>query len=183
MSFSEIAAVGRNRELGKKGGLVFDIPSDLQFFKKITLGKPVFMGLNTLKSLPKKLPGRKHYVLARTREEVLEAARDKGFSMIVSVKEPLEVETDDILYFVDDLEEFIEKWEDSEDEMFVIGGGMVYAEMLSHVEKLYLTEVDGEDDKAEVFFPEFDKSKFNREIIGKGADHDLTYTHVLYTRK
>ena len=47
MSFSIIAAVGKNRELGKKGGLVFNIPGDLKFFKQTTMGFPVVMGRTT----------------------------------------------------------------------------------------------------------------------------------------
>ena len=160
MSFSIIAAVGKNRELGKKGGLCFNIPGDLKFFKEVTLGHPIFMGLNTWKSLPGKLPGREHYVLA---------FRDGDVEGDVNV--------------VTDLDEFIKKWKDAPDEMFVIGGGMVYKQMLPFASKLYLTEVDGEDKEAEVFFPEFDRKNWNRELIRKGADNDLTYSHVLYTKK
>lgn len=160
MSFSIIAAVGRKGELGKKGGLCFQIPGDLRFFKETTMGKPIFMGLNTWKSLPGKLPGREHFVLAYSADEV------EGDVNVVT-----------------DLDDFIREWKDSEKEMFVIGGGMVYKEMLPVSDKLYLTEVDAEDAEAEVFFPEFDKSKWQKEIIKKGADDDLTYLHALYTRK
>ena len=68
MSFSIIAAIGKNRELGKKGGLVFNIPGDLKFFKQTTMGYPVVMGRTTFLSLPKLLPGRKHYVLSPDEE-------------------------------------------------------------------------------------------------------------------
>ena len=68
MSFSIIAAIGKNRELGKKGGLVFNIPGDLKFFKQTTMGFPVVMGRTTFLSLPKLLPGRKHFVLSPDEE-------------------------------------------------------------------------------------------------------------------
>ena len=71
MSLSIIAAVGKNRELGKKGGLCFKIPGDLKFFKETTMGYPVLMGLTTWHSLPGKLPGRKHYVLSFDENEEL----------------------------------------------------------------------------------------------------------------
>ena len=64
MSFSLIACVGKNGELGKNGDLCFHLPSDLKFFKKTTLGSTVFMGLNTWKSLKGPLPGRKNLVLS-----------------------------------------------------------------------------------------------------------------------
>ena len=65
MSFSLIAAIGKNRELGRDGGLVFRLPSDLKFFKEVTMGHPILMGRKTFESLPKMLPGRKHYVVTR----------------------------------------------------------------------------------------------------------------------
>lgn len=55
MSLSIIAAVGAKRELGKKGGLCFNIPNDMKFFRKTTMGHPVFMGLSTWYSLPGRL--------------------------------------------------------------------------------------------------------------------------------
>lgn len=162
MSFAIIAAVGKNNELGKKGGLCFDIPGDLKFFKQTTIGHPVFMGLNTWRSLPRKLPGRQHYILT------FNAA---------------DVPSDPDLHPVTDLDAFIKKWQASDEVMFVIGGGMVYQQLLEYADKLYLTEVDAYDTEAEVFFPQFDKHKFHKEIIGKGADNDLVYQHALYTRK
>lgn len=162
MSFSLIAAVGEKNELGKKGGLCFNIPGDLKFFKEVTMGHPIFMGLNTWKSLPKKLPGREHYILTFDASDIPE---------------------DPELHAVTDLDKFVSDWSSRDEEMFVIGGGMVYKQMLPFCTKLYLTEVDATDAEAEVFFPEFDKSEYKREEIRKGADHDLTYTHVLYTKK
>jgi len=57
-----IAAIGRNRELGKNNDLIWKIPEDLKFFKDNTIGKTIVMGINTFNSLPKLLPGRKHIV-------------------------------------------------------------------------------------------------------------------------
>lgn len=161
MSFSLIAAVGENRELGKKGGLVFKIPGDLQFFKKTTLGHPVFMGLNTWRSLPGKLPNREHFVLTMNADEL---------------------KNDDVNP-VTDLDAFIKKHEDDKNEIFVIGGGMVYKQMLPHCKKLYLTEVHASDADANVFFPEFDKSLYKKEVLGQGSDGDLTYDFTLYEKE
>ncbi|MBR5621029.1 dihydrofolate reductase [Candidatus Saccharibacteria bacterium] len=159
MSFSIIAAVGKNRELGKDGKLVFHLPSDLAFFKKTTLGHPVLMGFNTFKSLPKVLPGRKNYVLTR--------------SVDFEVPEGVEI--------VSDLNKFIDDFKDSDEEVFVIGGGMVYVQMLEHADKLYLTEVDAEAD-ADTFFPEFDKTKYNRVELGTGEDNGLKFTFIRYDK-
>ena len=58
-----IAAIGKNRELGKNNDLIWRFKEDMEFFKKQTLGKPVLMGSRTLESLPKLLPERKHIVI------------------------------------------------------------------------------------------------------------------------
>lgn len=161
MSFAIIAAVGKNRELGKKGGLCFDIPGDLQFFKKTTINHPVFMGYNTWKSLPKKLPKREHYILTYDASALPQ---------------------DPDIHAITDLDAFIKEWQDKPETMFVIGGGMVYQQLLPYADKLYLTEVDAEDKEAEVFFPEFNPADWQKTIIGKGADNDLVYHHALYTK-
>ena len=159
MSFSIIAAVGKNRELGKDGKLVFRLPSDLAFFKETTLGHPVLMGLNTFKSLPKVLPGRKNYVLTRSTD--------------FEAPEGVEI--------VRDLDKFVADFQNSPEEVFVIGGGMVYAQMLEYADKLYLTEVDAEAE-ADTFFPEFDKTKYNRVELGAGEENGLKFTFTRYDK-
>lgn len=162
MGFAIIAAIGKNRELGKKGGLIWHLPGDLAFFKKATMGHPVFMGERTFLSLPKMLPGRKHYVL--------------------SMKAAADFEKNDNLVIINELDDFVDIHKDDDPEMFVIGGGMVYAEMIDHADTLYLTEIDASCDDADTFFPEFDKSKYQREELGKGEDNGINYTFVRYTK-
>ena len=58
-----IAAIGKNRELGKDNQLIWRIKEDMMFFKENTMGKPIVMGRKTFESLPKKLPNRKHIIL------------------------------------------------------------------------------------------------------------------------
>lgn len=162
MGFSIIAAIGKNRELGKNGKLIWRLPEDLAFFKKTTMGHPVFMGHKTYESLPKMLPGRKHYVLTR--------------------KPAADFEKNDNLEIVNGLSDFIDVHKDDEDEIFVIGGGMVYFEMMKYADTLYLTEIDAVDDSADTFFPEFDKSKYHREVLGKGQENGINYTFVRYSK-
>lgn len=161
MSFSIIAAIGKNRELGKDGKLIFRLPSDLKFFKQTTMGHPVLMGRKTFESLPGLLPGRKHYVLTRNR---------------VFAKDNPDVTT------IDNLDEFAASFADSAEEIFVIGGGMVYWEMLKFADRLYLTEVEAEEGRADTFFPDFDKSKYNRVELGKGEDNGIKFTFVRYDK-
>ena len=63
MNITLIAAIGLNYELGKDNDLIWSIPEDLKFFRENTMDKTIVMGMNTLKSLPKLLPNRKHIVL------------------------------------------------------------------------------------------------------------------------
>lgn len=169
MSFSIIAAIGKNRELGKKGGLVFNIPGDLKFFKQTTIGYPVVMGRTTFLSLPRLLPGRKHYVLSPDEEPTF----------------PEEVTV------LHDLNQFIKDHQNDSQEFFIIGGGSIYQQFLPYCDKIYLTEVDGEDAEADVYFPDFDKTKYTVEKLGQNSDiiedkegiHDLNYIHSLYQKR
>ena len=154
--FSIIACIGKNRELGNQGGLVFHIKEDMQFFKDTTMGHPVIMGDRTFSSLPHALPGRTNYVLTRHPERLPEG-----------------------VVAVNDIEAFIK--DHADEEVFVIGGGFVYNEFLPYADNLYLTEVDAEAE-ADTFFPEFDKSKYEKTIIKKGQSDDLTYSFAKYTK-
>ena len=158
MSFSIIAAIGKNRELGKAGGLVWRLPEDMKYFRETTEGHAVLMGHKTFDSLPGKLPNRKNIVVSRG--EIPGA--------------------DEVVH---DLSAFIEEHKGDKEEIFVIGGGMLYWEMLKHCDKLYLTEVEAEDPAADTFFPEFDRGEYERTEVKKGADNGLKYTFVVYTRK
>lgn len=155
--FSIIACVGKNRELGKKGNLIFHIKDDMKFFRETTTGHKVVMGRKTWESLPFKLPNRVNIVVS-----------SKDFEG-----------PDEIVY---DISKFIERNKDSDEEIFVIGGGRIYTEFLPATKKIYLTEVEAEDLKADVFFPEFDKNKFEKQVIKKGKEDDLTFEISLYQR-
>ncbi len=153
--FSIIAAVGKNNELGKKGGLVFHIKEDMKFFKETTTGHTVVMGFKTWESLPKKLPNRKNIVVS-----------------FEEIEGPDECITD--------LAQFIKDNENTNEEIFVIGGGSIYAQFIDHAKRIYLTEINGEDSEADVFFPTFDKSKYKRTVLQKGNSGKLSYEMCRY---
>ena len=153
--FSIIAAVGKNNELGKKADLIFHIKEDMQFFKETTTGHTVVMGFKTWESLPKKLPNRKNIVVS-----------------FEEIEGPDECVTD--------LVQFIKDNENTNEEIFVIGGGSIYAQFIDHAKRIYLTEINGEDSEADVFFPTFDKSKYKRTVLQKGNSGKLSYEMCRY---
>ncbi|MDO4611494.1 MAG: dihydrofolate reductase [Candidatus Saccharibacteria bacterium] len=159
MSFSIIAAVGEKLELGNKGGLVFNIREDMKFFKDTTMGHAVLMGLNTFNSIGRALPGRKNFVVSKTNEDL-----------------PDNVEV------ILDLEKFIVENRDTEEEIFVIGGGMIYRQLLPHAKVLYLTEVEATAE-ADVFFPEFNKADYLAEVLKESSEGDLKFRFVKYVKR
>ena len=153
-----IAAVGKNLELGKNNDLIWHFKEDMKFFKEQTMGKPVVMGYKTLESLPKLLPGRKHIVLTSR-----------------------QLELDPAILVVHSVDELLEKVKDIP-EVMIIGGASVYKAMLDYSDKMILTEIDAEAD-ADVYFPSFDKKEWNSEVVGEHQENDISYKHLVYTRK
>lgn len=154
-----IAAIGKNRELGYNNDLIWSIPEDLKFFRENTMGKYIVMGMNTLNSLPKLLPGRKHVVLTHR-----EVKLDSDIIVVHSVEE--------LLSFIDTLNE----------EVMIIGGASIYRQMMDYADKMVLTLIDKEE-MADVYFPEFSLDDWNSEVLSNHQYEDINYSHVIYTRK
>ena len=159
MSFSIIAAIGKNNELGKDNNLIWHLPNDLKFFKETTTGKTIIMGRRTFESLPKMLPGRRHIVLSKSDDF-----------------------NDEVLVF-HNLEDLLKYFEDSKEELFVIGGASIYKSFLDYADKLYLTEIEASCKEADAYFPDFNKEDFDREVLKENSDNEINYIHVLYKRK
>lgn len=152
-----IAAIGKNNELGKNNNLIWHLPNDLKFFKEVTMGKNVVMGFNTYKSLPRKLVGRTMIVLT---------------SKNINDKE---------IIVYNDLNKLLENYKNKE--IFIIGGASLYKIFIDKVDTMYLTEIDASDDKADVYFPKFNKDDWNREVLKENSDNGINYKHILYRRK
>ena len=148
---SIIVVVGKNREIGFKNKLLWDIPEDMQRFKEITTGHTVVMGDKTFESIGRPLPGRKNVVV--TRNENYDA-------------EGVEVRNS--------LEDVLQESKDSPEEVFVIGGGQIFEQSLSYADKLYITVVDDEPE-ADTFFPDYSDFK-NVVLEKKSSNGELEYT-------
>ncbi len=160
MSLSIIACIGKNNELGKNNDLVFHFKEDMKFFRETTRGHAVIMGRNTWRSIGSKpLPGRKNYVLTHQESELFTGA-----------------------IAINNLKEFIKKNEDSEEEIFVIGGAKVYEQFLPFAKNLYLTEVD-KTAEATVFFPKFKKENYRKQVIRSVEENQTNFKIIKYSKK
>ncbi len=160
-NISIIVAVASNFAIGKNNDLLFHLPSDLKRFKKITTGKTLIMGRNTLLSLPKwPLPNRRHIVISDKPDDVF-----PGCEVVFSIDEALEKVK-------------------AEKEAFVIGGGMVYRQFYPVAAKLYLTLVHKDFD-ADVFFPKIDFTEWEEHSREDLYDekNEFHYSYINLTRK
>lgn len=159
MKITLIAAIGKNRELGYKNNLIWKIPEDLNYFKDNTINKYIVMGINTFNSLPRLLPNRKHIVLTRRNIEL-----DSSVIVVHSV--------DELLEYINNIDE----------EIMIIGGSLIYNQMIEYADKMLLTEID-DSRLADVYFPEFNIEDWDRLLISSNSYNDIKYNHVSYTRK
>ena len=138
---SIIVAKASNDVIGSDNKLLWHISEDLKRFKEITSGHTIIMGRKTFESLPKVLPNRHHIVITR----------DKSFN----------VDSDDVT-IINDISEVISKFKDTEEEVFIIGGGEIYKTLMPYTKKLYLTRVY-KDFEGDTTFPEIDANKWTIE--------------------
>lgn len=129
MKLAIIAAIGRNRVIGKNGRLPWHISEDLKRFKRLTTGHAVLMGRKTWESLGKPLPHRRNVVLTSTSLPNVET-----YSTIEAALEALKDE----------------EW------VFIIGGAQIYSELLGKADELFLTLVDQELE-GDAYFPRFEQ--------------------------
>ena len=154
-----IAAVGKNGELGKNNDLIWHIKEDMKFFKEKTINHHVLMGKNTFLSLPSMLKDRTHIVLTTNKDVTYE-------NVIV----------------LHSLNEALKYISSIDDDVYVIGGAKIYEEFLPYVENIYLTEIDAES-LADVYFPNFDKNNFNKEILATNEEKGIKYQMCVYRKK
>lgn len=138
---SIIAVIGKNRELGKENRLLWNLPGDLKRFRTITTGHPVIMGRKTFQSIDRALPNRANIVI--THDPMFHA---EGVTVAGSLDEAIKQA----------------KAAPGSNEIFVIGGGSVYAQAIDRADRLYLTVVDAQVSDADTHFPDY--SRFRKVI-------------------
>jgi dihydrofolate reductase len=160
---SYVVAMDRNRLIGTGDGLPWRLPDEMRRFKEITMGHPVLIGRKTYETIPQKfrpLEGRMNIVL--TRQEAYEAP---GCLVVNSLEEALSAVSAD-------------------QELMVIGGAQLFEELMPVVDRLYLTEIDGEY-TGNIYFPQIDDNEWreiSRETHPRDDRHDSPFTFLVLDR-
>ncbi len=157
-----VVAYDKNRGIGAHNDLLWqrDLPADLAHFKDLTTGSAIIMGHKTYESIGRPLPNRQNIVLSR---------------------EPLDIPGIIVVSNLDDAYAAV----DPGKEIFVIGGGQIYALALPTIDRVYATEVDASFAQADVFFPQLATSEW-RQVIREHHEHDAknaySFDFVTYDR-
>ncbi len=163
MNIAIIAGIGINRELGKENKLLWYLPNDLKYFRKMTNGHTVIMGRKTYESIGKALPGRNNIVITKDTTYT-----NNDTKIVHSIEEALE----------------LAKKIEEHAEIFIIGGAQIYEQGIPYANMLYITHIDGTFD-ADTFFPLIDTNvwrKLSEEKHEKDEHHKYNYTFAVYKK-
>jgi dihydrofolate reductase len=166
MILAMIAALDANRAIGHQGKTPWHLPADLRWFKNKTLGKPVISGRKTYESVGHALPGRYNIVVTRRRDYTLPDAQ--------------------VVHTFDEALAAAEAYANATggDEIMILGGADVFAQLLPHADRLYLTYIAAEFE-GDAFFPAVDPDEWV-EVFSEAHDADdenhWPYTFVILER-
>ncbi len=159
---SIIAAISKNNVIGKNNKLIWYLPEDLKRFKKLTAGHTIIMGRKTFESLGRVLPNRKHIVITSNTNMQIE---DENVELIDDIK-------------------MLNKYINSEEEHFIIGGATIYKLLMPYASKMYITKIN-EEFEGDVYFPKIDK-EFWKEVERKKGIKDeknpFNYEYITYIK-
>lgn len=137
MDIAIIVATDKNRLIGKDNDLPWKLSADLQYFRKVTMGKPIIMGRATHESIGRPLPGRRNIVVTSNKDFQAE-----GCTVVNSIEQAISACKD-------------------EQEAMVMGGASLYEQFLDKAQRIYLTQVDAELE-GDTWFPEWDKAQWKQ---------------------
>jgi dihydrofolate reductase len=159
-----VVAVAENRVIGKGGKLPWRIPEDMRWFKEKTMGKPCIVARKTYESFPKRpLPGRTNIVLTHDR-----AYRAEGAVVVHALDEALAAAA-----------------RESPEEIAVLGGTELYAQILPKADRIYLTSVHGAFE-GDAMFPYIDPGAWRETIVGvypSSPERPIGYSFIILDRK
>lgn len=162
MILSIIVAVASDGAIGRANDLLWHLPADLKRFKELTTGHTILMGRKTFESLPRgPLPNRRNIIISRS------LPTQPGAEVYPTIQQALEACA-------------------SDGEVFIIGGGEIYRQLLPNTERIYLTRVQASFPDAEVFFPELDPTEWieeAREIYPRDERNEYDTELLLLRRR
>lgn len=160
---SIIVAIAKNNVIGKDNQLIWHLPEDLKRFKNLTTGHTIIMGRRTFESLGRVLPNRKHIILCND-------------AVLNIDNENVEVLPDISL---------LDKYINSEEENFVIGGATIYKLLMPYANKMYITKINKEFE-GDVYFPEIKDEEWKVVSTEPGLKNEANpydYEYINYVRK
>ena len=160
MRIALIVAMANDGVLGANQGLPWRLSADLQYFKSVTMGKPIIMGRKTYESIGRPLPGRQNIVVTRNANY-----QAPGCLVATSLDTALTAAHPTA-------------------EVMVIGGAQLYKQCLDRAVRIYLTEVHA-DVSGDTFLEDFDRSKWkelSRERYAKDEKNEYDYSFVVLDR-
>lgn len=160
---SIIVAKAKNNVIGKDNSLIWHLPEDLKRFKTLTTGHNIIMGRRTFESLGRVLPSRYHVILCNDMELNID---DENVEVLEDIS-------------------LLDKYINSDEENFVIGGATIYKLLMPYCKKMYITEIN-QDFEGDVYFPEINQEEWktiNKEKGLKDEKNPFDYEYVTYERK
>ena len=155
-----IAAVSKDKVIGKQGGIPWKIKEDLSFFKEKTLNSPIIMGRATYESIGRPLPNRLNIVMTRS------VKNTEGVTEVTSVEKAIEAASIN---------------RDSS-KVYIIGGQNIYKEFLPIAHRMIITEVDLYIKDGDTFFPEWNISEWKEQSRDQREENGTRFSFVEYTR-
>ncbi len=163
MRISLVVAKSQNNVIGLNGKLPWHLKDDLAYFKKITTNHHILMGRKTFESLPGALPQRMHLVISNQSK----------------------VNSENVLWFTSVFRAIKHAERQGEKELFIIGGARIYKDVLSLVDRIYLTDIHAEV-KGDTFFPELSLKNWKNvssNNFDKSDKNDYSYSISILDRK
>ncbi len=157
MKIALIVAASQNHVIGLDNQLPWHLPEDLQYFKAVTMGKPILMGRKTYDSIGRPLPGRVNIVLTRDTNwtaQGVEVVNNLDAAIAASEKACKAADVD---------------------ELMIIGGEQIYRKFLPVANKLYLTKVEAEVE-GDAYFPVIDSNQW-RQVAEKIPEKVGNYSY------
>lgn len=139
MTISIITAIAANGVIGKDNDLPWHLPTDFRYFKNMTLGKPCVVARHTFESFGGALKGRTNIVLTHNPDYNPEGAM--------------------VAHSLDEALRIAEEHRGGSDEIMILGGAMLYEEILPRTDRMYITRIHHAFE-GDTRFPEFDESEW-----------------------